>query len=275
MRDTAALIGVLNRFRPEVVIHLAGLKSVAESARDPFLYYDNNVGGSLSLIKAMQETGVKNLVFSSSATVYGQPERLPLTEDCRLRPYNVYGRTKLMTEQILTDLFAADAGWNITLLRYFNPVGAHPSGLIGEEPGGVPNNLMPYIAKVALGQLPFLNVYGSDYATPDGTGVRDYIHIVDLARGHLAALDRLKGFNVYNLGTGYGYSVLQVLHAFESVCGKELPYKFCDRRDGDLPSYFASPLKAERELNWKAEKSLAEMCADMWRWTTLNPYGYN
>jgi UDP-glucose 4-epimerase len=276
--DKPALEKVLSRHKIKAVIHFAGLKAVAESIRIPLKYYHNNVTGTLNLCEVMRQHGVKTIVFSSSATVYGNPKSVPITEDFPLSAVNPYGRTKLIIEEILTDLHTSDSAWNVAILRYFNPVGAHQSGKIGEDPKGIPNNLFPYIAKVASGRLRELPVYGNDYPTPDGTGVRDYIHVVDLALGHLKALEKIKGRSgvvVYNLGTGRGYSVLEVVSAFAKVCGKKIPYKITGRRPGDVPQCFADPSKAERELGWKAVKGLDEMCADVWRWQTANPNGYS
>lgn len=276
MRDKAAMEKIFAENKIDAVIHFAGLKAVGESVQKPLLYYDNNITGTLVLLEAMGKAGCKKIVFSSSATVYGDPERLPIDEDCRLSVTNPYGSTKLMLENIMRDLYVADNGWNIILLRYFNPVGAHESGLIGENPRGIPNNLTPYIAQVAGGKLKEINVFGNDYPTPDGTGVRDYIHVVDLAKGHIAALDKVRtsGVHVYNLGTGNGYSVLDVIHAFEKACGKKLPYKICPRRAGDIASCYARADKAFKELGWKAELGIDEMCASLWKWQTMNPDGY-
>lgn len=261
----------------DAVIHFAGLKSVGESVQQPLRYYHNNISGTLVLCAAMQRAGVKNLVFSSSATVYGDPARLPIKEDFPLSATNPYGHSKLMIEQMLTDLHQADGSWNIALLRYFNPVGAHPSGLIGEDPAGIPNNLMPYVAQVAVGRRDHLSVFGNDYPTPDGTGVRDYIHVMDLAAGHVQALGWLNGkpgIKAFNLGTGQGYSVLDMLHAFEQACGKSLPRRFVARRPGDVASCYADPSLASAELGWRAELDLQSMCADAWRWQLNNPNGY-
>ncbi len=256
----------------DAVMHFAGLKAVGESVTMPLAYYDVNVGGTVSLLEAMEANGVKTLVFSSSCTVYGDPAELPVTEDTPTSgATNPYGWTKLMIEQILADLWAADPEWRIARLRYFNPAGAHRSGLIGEDPNDVPNNLMPYIAKVAAGELDELPVFGDDYDTPDGTGVRDYIHVVDLARGHLAALDYLSrhaGVHTWNLGTGRGRSVLEMVAAFEAATGTRVPYRIVARRPGDVAATWADPSKAERELSWKAELDVTDMCADMWRWQT-------
>ena len=276
VRDRARLTEVLSAHSFDWVIHFAGLKAVGESVQKPVLYYDNNLISTLVLLETMEQFGVRNLVFSSSATVYGEPERLPLDEDCRLSTTNPYGTTKLMQEQMLKDLYRADNRWNIALLRYFNPVGAHPSGRIGEDPKGIPNNLMPYVAQVASGKLQKIGVFGNDYPTPDGTGVRDYIHVVDLARGHVAAIQKLSepGVHIYNLGTGKGYSVLDMVHAFEKACGKKLPYEIKPRRAGDVPACYATSAKAERELGWKAQYDLEDMCRDQWNWQKNNPNGY-
>ncbi len=259
------------------VIHFAGLKAVGESAAVPLRYYRNNVAGTLTLCEVMEKHGVKNLVFSSSATVYGDPREVPIREDFPLSATNPYGRTKWMIEEILRDLYAADRTWNIAILRYFNPVGAHASGRIGEDPNGVPNNLVPYIAQVAVGKLQALSVYGRDYPTVDGTGVRDYIHVADLAAGHLKALEKLErkpGIVTCNLGTGKGYSVLQMIEAFSKASGREIPYRFADRRPGDVAACYADPSKAEAELGWTARRGIGEMCADAWRWQKNNPQGY-
>lgn len=281
IRDRAALVTALRESGAQAVIHFAGLKAVGESVQKPLAYYDNNVVGSLCLLEAMGECGVTQLVFSSSATVYGDPQRLPLTEDHPLSATNPYGHTKLTVEQILRDLQRSDASWRIGILRYFNPVGAHTSGLIGEDPQGTPNNLMPFVAQVAVGLRPHLNVFGDDYTTPDGTGVRDYIHVVDLARGHLKALDALGGSTsqteclTVNLGTGTGYSVLEIVRAFEQACSKRVAYTVAHRRPGDIAACYADPSKAATLLGWRAERNLADMCADAWRWQNLNPQGYN
>lgn len=268
---------ILAAHRIEAVIHFAGLKSVGESVAQPLQYYINNVTGSLALLSAMQETGVSSLVFSSSATVYGNPESFPIHEDFPLSATNPYGRSKLMVEEILRDLIVADDSWHIALLRYFNPVGAHESGLIGEDPAGIPNNLMPYISQVAVGRRTELKIFGGDYPTPDGTGVRDYIHVVDLARGHIAALDWLRqhqGVHTFNLGTGQGKSVLEIVRAFEVASGQHVPYRIVDRRPGDIAQCYADPSHAERELGWKAQRSIADMCRDAWNWQAKNPRGY-
>lgn len=260
------------------VIHFAGLKAVGESCRMPLEYYDNNINGTLVLCAAMRKAGCKKIVFSSSATVYGEHNVSPLTEDMPTGgTTNPYGTTKYFIERILEDLYKADREWSICLLRYFNPVGAHKSGRIGEDPNGIPNNLVPYISQVAIGKLEYLNVFGDDYDTPDGTGVRDYIHVVDLALGHVKAIEKVNGensFSVYNLGTGIGYSVLDMLHSFEKVCGKKLPYKIAPRRPGDIATCYSDPSKAKRELGWVAERNLDEMCEDTWRWQQQNPNGY-
>jgi len=254
------------------------LKAVGESVAQPLRYYDNNVLGTVKLLEAMQACEVKKLVFSSSATVYGDPQRLPLTEDHPLSATNPYGQTKLVIENMLREVAQSDASWQFGILRYFNPVGAHASGQIGEDPQGIPNNLMPFVAQVAIGKRPFLNVWGNDYATPDGTGVRDYIHVVDLALGHLAALQKLQrdntGFAV-NLGTGIGYSVLDMVHAFEAASGKPVPYQISPRRPGDVAACYADPAYAKALLGWQAQRDLQTMCADSWRWQSANPQGYS
>lgn len=261
----------------EAVIHFAGLKAVGESVQKPLWYYHNNLTGTLTLCEVMSKFSVKNLVFSSSATVYGDPATVPILEDFPLSCTNPYGRTKLMIEEILRDIQAADGQWNIALLRYFNPVGAHKSGRIGEDPNGIPNNLMPYISQVAVGKLGRLTVFGNDYPTPDGTGVRDYIHVVDLAAGHVKAIEKLKtcpGVMTCNLGTGQGYSVLEMVEGFKRASGREVPYVIAGRRSGDIAACYADPGKAFAELGWKAERGLREMCEDAWRWQILNPDGY-
>ena len=263
----------------DAVIHFAGLKSVGESVEKPLEYYSNNLGSTLTLLEAMRRHGVKNFVFSSSATVYGDPATVPIREDFPTGgTTNPYGTTKLFIERILMDCCKADPAMNVALLRYFNPIGAHESGLIGEDPNGIPNNLVPYIAKVAVGKLEKIHVYGSDYPTPDGTGVRDYIHVVDLARGHVAALKKLDtncGLFVCNLGTGKGYSVLEVLHAYEKACGKTLPYSMDPRRPGDIAACYADPAKARDELGWEAHYGIEDMCASSWKWQSMNPDGYH
>jgi len=275
--DAEALDNIFEQESIDAVMHFAGLKAVGESVSIPLHYYHNNITGTLLLCKAMQKHGVKNMVFSSSATVYGDPSRVPITEDFPLSATNPYGQTKLMIEQILRDLYKADNSFNIAILRYFNPVGAHKSGRIGEDPKGIPNNLVPYITQVASGKLDELKVFGNDYPTPDGTGVRDYIHVVDLVLGHLKALDKLMtnpGVVTYNLGTGKGYSVLEMVNAFRKVTGKSIPYRIVDRRPGDIASCYADPSKANKELGWKATRGLEEMCQDAWRWQSNNPNGY-
>ena len=259
-------------------IHFAAYKAVGESVHKPIEYYQNNLGGTLELARALRDHGVYDIVFSSSATVYGQPDHVPVREDSELKPAtNPYGRTKTMNEQMLRDLYTADERWNVMLLRYFNPIGAHESGLIGEDPKGIPNNLVPYVAKVAVGQLDHINVFGDDYPTPDGTGVRDYIHVVDLARGHVSALNYMRGkhgVHVFNLGTGHGYSVLDVIHAFERACGKELPYEICPRRDGDIAETYCDASKAKELMGWEAQYDIDDMCAHSWKWQSTNPNGY-
>ena len=277
IRDRAAMAAALRSCNATAVIHFAGLKAVGESVEQPLAYYDNNVIGTLRLLEAMGECGVKTLVFSSSATVYGDPQRLPLTEDHPLSATNPYGRTKLMIEDILRDLHRSDPSWRLALLRYFNPAGAHASGLLGEDPQGVPNNLMPYVAQVAVGRRDHLTVWGDDYPTPDGTGVRDFIHVVDLALGHLKALERLRGHAecfAVNLGTGTGYSVLEMVRAFEKASGRAVPIKIGPRRAGDIASCYAQPTLARDLLGWKAERGLDAMCTDGWRWQSGNPLGF-
>ncbi|HEX6982578.1 MAG TPA: UDP-glucose 4-epimerase GalE [Balneolaceae bacterium] len=272
-----ALNDIFSSHNINSVIHFAGYKAVGESVSKPLKYYHNNITGTLYLCEMMKKHGVMNLVFSSSATVYGDPHKVPIKEDFPLSATNPYGRTKLFIEEILRDLHVSDENWNIALLRYFNPVGAHRSGQIGEDPNDIPNNLMPYITQVAVGKLNELSVFGDDYPTHDGTGVRDYIHVVDLAVGHLKALEKLEsspGVVAYNLGTGRGYSVLDVVKAFEKASGKDVPYKITDRRPGDIASCYADPSKAEKELNWKAKHNLVDMCKDSWRWQSENPEGY-
>lgn len=278
IRDQNVLDKAFASRRVAAVVHFAGMKAVGESVAKPLEYYDNNVAGSVALLEAMQRHNVKQMVFSSSATVYGQPTSVPIPEDAPFAATNPYGRTKAMIEQILVDLADAQRSWHIAILRYFNPVGAHESGLIGEDPRGIPNNLMPYISQVAVGRREYLSVWGSDYPTPDGTGVRDYIHVVDLAEGHVAALARLgeiSGAAAFNLGTGCGHSVLEVIRAFETASGRKIPHRFADRRAGDVPSCFANPRKAEVELGWRAKRGLLEMCRDTWRWQSSNPLGYD
>ncbi|MCI8402977.1 MAG: UDP-glucose 4-epimerase GalE [Lachnospiraceae bacterium] len=276
--DRDALNEIFDRESIDSVIHFAGFKAVGESVAKPLEYYYNNITGTLVLCDVMRSHQVKSIVFSSSATVYGNPAFVPITEECpKGEITNPYGQTKSMLEQILLDLHVADPEWNVILLRYFNPIGAHKSGLIGEDPKGIPNNLVPYIAQVAVGKLERLGVFGDDYDTPDGTGVRDYIHVVDLAAGHVKAIRKIEekdGVHIYNLGTGKGYSVLEVLHAFEKACGKELPYEIKPRRAGDIPTCYADPARACTELGWKAERGIEEMCEDSWRWQSQNPNGY-
>ena len=277
VRDATILQKLFSKYAIDSVIHFAGLKSVAEGGVKPLLYYDNNVAGSVTLFEQMAKANVYSLVFSSSATVYGEPVFLPYTEAHPLSPMNVYGHTKLMVEQVLRDLANSNPAWRIALLRYFNPVGAHQSGLIGEDPSGVPNNLMPFVAQVAVGKREKLSVFGDDYETVDGTGVRDYIHVDDLASGHLAALDYLQkhaGILTVNLGTGKGTSVFQLLHAFEKASGKTIPYAVVPRRLGDLPEYYAQADYAQEVLGWKAKYDVDRMCADSWRWQSLNPNGF-
>ena len=279
IRDEAFLTEVFAKEQPGAVIHFAGLKAVGESTQKPLLYYDNNLSGTITLLKVMKASDCKNLIFSSSATVYGKPESVPIREDSKVGGVtNPYGRSKLIIEEMLTDIYAADNSWNIILLRYFNPIGAHKSGLMGEDPDGIPNNLLPYIAKVAVGQLDHVNVFGNDYDTKDGTGVRDYIHVVDLAYGHVKALDKIMenpGLKIYNLGTGNGYSVLEMIEAFSKACGKELPYVIGPRRAGDIDVCFADPTLAREELGWEAKRGIEEMCEDAWRWQSQNPTGYS
>ncbi|TWI68186.1 UDP-glucose 4-epimerase [Desulfobotulus alkaliphilus] len=278
VRDRELLASVFEEHRIHAVIHFAGLKAVGESVEKPLAYYDNNVYGTLVLCQAMAEAGVFQLVFSSSATVYGEPDTMPIREDFPTgRPSNPYGRSKLMVEEILKDLSLSDSRWSIALLRYFNPVGAHESGLIGEDPAGIPNNLLPYISQVAVGRLERLAVYGNDYPTADGTGVRDYIHVMDLAMGHVKALRAIvqqQGVGVWNLGTGRGTSVLEMISAFEAASGKKIPHTFAPRRQGDIAACWADPSKAQKELGWKAERNLVDMMQDTWRWQSGNPDGY-
>jgi UDP-glucose 4-epimerase len=277
VRDKTCLSNTFSQHKIDAVIHFAGLKAVGESVANPLRYYDNNVMGSLALLEVMAEHNIKNIVFSSSATVYGFSDTKPIPENAPLSPFNPYGHTKRMVEQILEDLSVADNEWNIALLRYFNPVGAHPSGEIGEDPNGVPNNLMPYVSQVAIGKLESLNVFGNDYPTIDGTGVRDYIHVVDLALGHVAALNALVkgcGLLTVNLGAGRGYSVLELVNTFERATGKKIPYKIVDRRAGDIAIYFADAAYAKEVLGWQTTKSLEDICLDTWHWQSKNPQGY-
>ena len=277
IRDERILSRIFEEHTIDFVIHFAGLKAVGESCEKPIEYYNNNLYGTLVLVETMRKHGCKKIVFSSSATVYGTPESLPLSEESKVGgTTNPYGTSKYFQEIMLKDIYASDQEWTVVLLRYFNPVGAHESGMIGEDPKGIPNNLAPFIAKVAIGELKEIGVFGDDYPTPDGTGVRDYIHVVDLAKGHVAAIDKIKesGVFVYNLGTGIGYSVLDVIHAFEKACGKKLPYAVKPRRAGDIAACYADASKAERELGWKAELGIDEMCSSLWNWQTKNPNGY-
>ena len=276
--DREILNEIFKNEKIDSCIHFAGLKAVGESVAKPLEYYENNIAGTLNLCKAMRENGCKNIIFSSSATVYGDPAFIPITEECPKGVCtNPYGWTKHMLEQILTDIQKADPEWNVILLRYFNPIGAHKSGLIGEDPKGIPNNLLPYVAQVAIGKLKEVGVFGNDYDTPDGTGVRDYIHVVDLAKGHVKAINKIKenpGVKIYNLGTGKGYSVLDVIKAFGKACGKEIPYVIKDRRPGDIATCYSDATLAKKELGWEAQYGIEEMCADSWRWQSMNPDGY-
>lgn len=277
--DKEALKKIFSENQIDAIIHFAGLKAVGESVQKPVEYYTVNIAGTLSLIDVMRTYGCKNIIFSSSATVYGEPAQIPITEACpKGTCTNPYGWTKWMLEQILTDVHTSDPEWNVILLRYFNPIGAHESGLIGEDPKGIPNNLLPYVAQVAIGKLKCVGVFGNDYDTPDGTGVRDYIHVVDLAKGHVKALDKIKekaGCKVYNLGTGKGYSVLDVIHAFSKACGHDIPYEIKPRRAGDIATCYSKCDLAREELGWQAEYDLDAMCASSWKWQTMNPNGYN
>ena len=278
IRDRAALDKIFTENKIDAVIHFAGLKAVGESVQKPLEYYENNISGTVNLCEAMRDNGCKKIVFSSSATVYGSLNKSPLTEDMQIGgTTNPYGTTKYMIELILQDLYKSDNEWSVVVLRYFNPIGAHESGLIGENPNGIPNNLLPYVSQVAVGKLEQLSVFGDDYDTPDGTGVRDYIHVVDLALGHIKAVEKVldtKELNVYNLGTGKGYSVLEIINAFEKASGKKINYKIVDRRPGDLATCYSDPSKAYKELGWKAERDLAKMCEDSWRWQKNNPNGF-
>ncbi|EGA67008.1 UDP-glucose 4-epimerase GalE [Vibrio brasiliensis] len=277
IRNKSLLIDVLKSQNIQAVIHFAGLKAVGESVAKPLEYYDNNVNGTLVLVDAMREADVKTLVFSSSATVYGDPASVPITEDFPTSATNPYGRSKLMVEECLTDFQKANPDWSITLLRYFNPVGSHPSGDLGEDPQGIPNNLMPFVSQVAVGRREFLSVFGDDYPTKDGTGVRDYIHVMDLSDGHIAALQKVgdkSGLHIYNLGTGNGYSVLEMVKAFEQASGMRVPYQIVERRPGDIAECWADPAKARKELEWQATRTLNEMTSDTWRWQSNNPQGY-
>lgn len=279
MLDKEALEKIFSVENIDAVIHFAGLKAVGESVAKPLEYYKNNITGTLTLVEVMREHNCKNIIFSSSATVYGDPAFIPITEECpKGTPTNPYGWTKSMLEQILTDIYTSDNEWNVILLRYFNPIGAHKSGMIGEDPKGIPNNLLPYVAQVAIGKLECVGVFGDDYDTPDGTGVRDYIHVVDLALGHVKALDKIKenpGVKVYNLGTGNGYSVLDVIKAFSKACGHDVPYQIKPRRPGDIATCYSDASLAKKELNWEAKFGIEEMCADSWNWQSKNPNGYN
>lgn len=277
VRDRSTLAEVFRTYPIDAVIHLAGLKAVGESIQVPLAYYDNNIIGTIHLLEAMQKAGCRNLIFSSSATVYGNPERVPVTEEMPLSATNAYGRSKLIIEEICRDLARSEEGWHIALLRYFNPVGAHPTGKIGEDPRGIPNNLMPYMVQVAVGRLPELQIFGNDYATPDGTGVRDFIHVMDLARGHIAALDAIEslcGAEAFNLGTGRGYSVMEMLRAMEQSVGAPIPHRFQSRRPGDIACCYAAPGLAELRLGWKTELGLEAMCRDAWKWCRDNPKGF-
>ncbi|MCK4717017.1 MAG: UDP-glucose 4-epimerase GalE [Candidatus Marinimicrobia bacterium] len=275
--DKTHLVKVFDKHQFDAVIHFAGLKAVGESVDIPLKYYHNNLTGTITLCEVMAKYNLKNIVFSSSATVYGEPHIVPITEDFPTSAANPYGRTKLFIEEILKDLYVSDNYWNVVLLRYFNPVGAHQSGRIGEDPKGIPNNLMPFISQVAVGKLKELSVFGDDYPTTDGTGVRDYIHVVDLALGHVRALQKLigqSGVHIYNLGTGRGYSVLEMISAFEKASGRKIPYRIIDRRPGDIAECYADPSKAEKDLGWRTERGIENMCADTWRWQSQNPKGF-
>lgn len=277
VRDVTLLKEIFEKESIDAVIHFAGLKAVGESSIIPLEYYDNNIGGTLTLLKIMKEYACKNIIFSSSATVYGNPHKVPIQENFPLSVTNPYGRTKLMLEEILTDLYHSDNEWNIVLLRYFNPIGGHESGDLGEDPTGTPNNLVPYVTQVAVGKLPYVRVYGNDYETPDGTGVRDYIHVVDLAKGHTAALQKLEpesGLSIYNLGTGIGYSVLDIIQNVSEVVGQEIPYQIEERRAGDIATCYSDARKAEEELGWKAQFDIKRMCEDAWRWQSKHPQGF-
>ena len=278
LRDYDSVSELFDLENIDAVIHFAGYKAVGESVKEPLKYYRNNLGSTINLCKAMKRDGCFSIVFSSSATVYGDPAFVPITEECPLgETTNPYGATKSMQERILSDLWQSDNRWHVMLLRYFNPIGAHESGLIGEDPKGIPNNLLPYVAQVASGKLEKVHVFGNDYDTPDGTGVRDYIHVVDLAKGHVAAIkgmDQVSGVGIFNLGTGIGYSVLDIIKAFSAACGKEIPYVIDPRRPGDVATCYSDPSKAEKILGWKAEKNLEDMCRDAWRWQSKNPDGY-
>ena len=278
LRDRKALDNVFNKIKIDSIIHCAGYKAVGESVENPLLYYSNNVSASVNLLEVMKIHNVKNIVFSSSCTVYGKPDSVPVKEDQELKPTNPYGRSKLMVEQILNDFHRSNANLSVSILRYFNPIGAHPSGIIGEDPRGIPNNLLPYVSKVAIGELDELQIFGSDYNTKDGTGVRDYLHVVDLANAHIKALEELmahdKLMEIYNLGTGQGYSVLDIVKTFEKVSQKKVKFRMVERRPGDVDKTYADPSKANEKLNWFAEKDLDDMCTDIWNWQMKNPNGY-
>lgn len=277
IRDEVGLTTIFSKESIDSVIHFAGLKAVGESSVIPLSYYDNNISGTITLLKVMKAFNCKNIIFSSSATVYGNPHRVPIQEDFPLSATNPYGRTKLMLEEIFSDLYNSDKEWNIVLLRYFNPIGAHESGDLGEDPSGIPNNLLPYVTQVAVGKLEYVNIFGNDYDTLDGTGVRDYIHVVDLAKGHVAALKKLvsgSGLSIYNLGTGIGYSVLDIIENISSVVGKKIPYKIVPRRAGDIATCYADSTKAKEELDWEAQFDIKRMCQDAWRWQSKHPNGF-
>lgn len=278
IRDKKALLEIFKDEQPTGVIHFAALKAVGESTQIPLTYYENNITGTLTLLRVMEEVKCKNIIFSSSATVYGDPQTVPILEDFPLSVTNPYGRTKLMIEEMLTDIYKADSNWNIVLLRYFNPIGAHESGDLGENPNGIPNNLLPYVTQVAVGKLKEVQVFGNDYPTVDGTGVRDYIHVVDLAKGHAAALSKLEGdtgMNIYNLGTGKGYSVLEIIQNMEKAVGKPIPYKIVDRRPGDIAICYADSTKAKEKLGWEAQFDITRMCQDAWHWQSKHPNGFD
>ena len=278
IRDKKALLEIFKDEQPIGVIHFAALKAVGESTQIPLTYYENNITGTLTLLRVMEEVNCKNIIFSSSATVYGDPHTVPILEDFPLSVTNPYGRTKLMIEEMLTDIYKADSSWNVVLLRYFNPIGAHESGDLGENPNGIPNNLLPYVTQVAVGKLKEVQVFGNDYPTVDGTGVRDYIHVVDLAKGHVAALQKIEGtagLNIYNLGTGKGYSVLEIIQNMEKAVGKPIPYKIVDRRPGDIATCYADSTKAKEELGWEAQFDITRMCQDAWHWQSKHPNGFD
>ena len=278
IRDKKALLEIFKAEQPTGVIHFAALTAVGESTQIPLTYYENNITGTLTLLRVMEEVNCKNIIFSSSATVYGDPHTVPILEDFPLSVTNPYGRTKLMIEEMLTDIYKSDANWNVVLLRYFNPIGAHESGDLGENPNGIPNNLLPYVTQVAVGKLKEVQVFGNDYPTVDGTGVRDYIHVVDLAKGHVAALQKIEGtagLNIYNLGTGKGYSVLEIIQNMEKAVGKPIPYKIVDRRPGDIATCYADSTKAKEELGWEAQFDITRMCQDAWHWQSKHPNGFD